>query len=256
MIVRRDLVTEQQLTGIQQLCVLIDGTVRKTPEAIIEIDSPYFTGKLKALCMKRPVYDVIFGNVEGIRDPDEANVHWKPQKEGKSLTERKNAVEAFKGIVAEEMPEVERNDKSSAIETGGAEETRGQRERKEKPLAPLRTSKCMIKDVGATQLKEDQNMDMSLDVCRRKVEERIDGKESGQFAVKKGLLFRVVSRKGKELSQLVVPDRYREEVMQLGHDSIMAGHIGVKNRVESDSERGFSYGKIYQYTPSKNSAGI
>lgn len=50
------------------MCVLIDGTVRRTPVANVEIETPYFTGKVRAVCMREPLYDVIVGNVEGVTD--------------------------------------------------------------------------------------------------------------------------------------------------------------------------------------------
>ena len=34
----------------------------------IEIETPYYTGKVKAVCMENPLYDVIIGNVPGLSD--------------------------------------------------------------------------------------------------------------------------------------------------------------------------------------------
>ena len=36
----------------------------------IEIETPYYTGKVKAVCMENPLYDVIIGNVPGVSDED------------------------------------------------------------------------------------------------------------------------------------------------------------------------------------------
>ena len=52
----------------------IDGTVRRTPVAEIEIETPYYTGKVKAVCMDNPLYDVIIGNVS-----DEDNTRLEAQ---------------------------------------------------------------------------------------------------------------------------------------------------------------------------------
>lgn len=73
---KRALVSDDQLTGVDQLCVLIDGTVRKTPEVHIGVSTPFFTGPLKALCMRNPVYDLIIGNIEGVRGPDDPDPEW------------------------------------------------------------------------------------------------------------------------------------------------------------------------------------
>jgi len=64
-VVRRSLVSEDKLTGQEERCILIDGTVRRTPVAQIYIDTPYFTGTTTAVCMNNPLYDVIVGNVPG-----------------------------------------------------------------------------------------------------------------------------------------------------------------------------------------------
>ena len=62
-VVKRSSVSDDQLTGAEQTCVLIDGTVRRTPVAEIEIETPYYTGKVTAVCMRNPLYDVIIGNI-------------------------------------------------------------------------------------------------------------------------------------------------------------------------------------------------
>jgi len=64
-VVRRSLVPEDKLTGHEERCILIDGTVRRTPVAEIFIDTPYYTGITTAVCKNNPVYDLIIGNVPG-----------------------------------------------------------------------------------------------------------------------------------------------------------------------------------------------
>jgi len=59
---RRGLVKDDQLTGKDEMCFLIDGTMTHTPSEI-EIDTPFYKGKVKAVCMENPLYDVIAGNV-------------------------------------------------------------------------------------------------------------------------------------------------------------------------------------------------
>jgi len=45
-------VNDQQMTGVTETCILIDSTVRRTPVAEIEIETPYYTGEVKAVCME------------------------------------------------------------------------------------------------------------------------------------------------------------------------------------------------------------
>jgi len=64
-VVRRSLVPEDKLTGQEERCVLIDGTVRRTPVAQIHLETPYYTGTTKAVCMNNPLFDVIVANIPG-----------------------------------------------------------------------------------------------------------------------------------------------------------------------------------------------
>jgi len=69
-VVNRELVDDEHLTGGTETCVLSDGTVRRTPVAEVEIETPYYKGKVKAVCMDNALYDVIIGNVPGVSDED------------------------------------------------------------------------------------------------------------------------------------------------------------------------------------------
>jgi len=40
----------------------------ETPVAEIQIETLYYSGRVKAVCMENPLYDVIIGNVPGVRD--------------------------------------------------------------------------------------------------------------------------------------------------------------------------------------------
>jgi hypothetical protein len=62
-------------------CVLIDGVVKYYPTAIVDLDTPFFKGKAKALCMERPLHDVIIGNIAGARMPTEKDFTPSGRKE-------------------------------------------------------------------------------------------------------------------------------------------------------------------------------
>jgi len=49
--------------------MLIDGTVRHTPVAEIQIESPYFSREITAVCIESPLYDLVIGNISGAADP-------------------------------------------------------------------------------------------------------------------------------------------------------------------------------------------
>ena len=44
-VVKRDLVARDRLTGNTKMCVLLDGTVRRFPVARISVNSPYCIGE-------------------------------------------------------------------------------------------------------------------------------------------------------------------------------------------------------------------
>jgi len=67
-VVKRKLVDDKQMTGGTETCILIDGAVRRTPVAEIEIEMPYYTGKVKVVCMDNPLHDAIIGNVPGVSE--------------------------------------------------------------------------------------------------------------------------------------------------------------------------------------------
>ena len=48
--------------------------------AMVDVYTPYLCGRVKAFCMKTPVYDLIIGNVEGVRNVDAPDPHWDAER--------------------------------------------------------------------------------------------------------------------------------------------------------------------------------
>ena len=55
------------MTGSYELCMLIDGVIKRYPTAVVDLETPYFRQKTKVhvLCMETPVQDIVIGNVPG-----------------------------------------------------------------------------------------------------------------------------------------------------------------------------------------------
>jgi len=51
-VVKKSLVIPELMTGSYELCMLIDGVVKRYPTAVVELDTPYYTGTAKVLCME------------------------------------------------------------------------------------------------------------------------------------------------------------------------------------------------------------
>lgn len=134
-VVKRDLVTDDQLTGEVQRCVLIDGTVRNVEEASIYVDTPYFTGNVKAFCMKEPVYDLILGNIDGVRNQNDPDLQWCKIEE--------------------------RNDCSHVLQ---AVQTRAQKKKENQGMKKLNVTGLVDADLTLNQMKQLQMEDTSLNV--------------------------------------------------------------------------------------------
>lgn len=65
---------EDQLTGASSLVYLVDGSAKMLPEVRIQVDTPYFTGLLTALCMREPLYDLIVGNISGVSERQDRRI--------------------------------------------------------------------------------------------------------------------------------------------------------------------------------------
>lgn len=65
-LVRASLVKEEDYTGENRSCVLIDANIRKFPDATISMETPYYSGTVEALVIKALVYDLILGNFRGL----------------------------------------------------------------------------------------------------------------------------------------------------------------------------------------------
>ncbi|KAL8620854.1 hypothetical protein ACOMHN_047025 [Nucella lapillus] len=196
-VVKASLVKEEDLTGQVQTCTLIDGTKREFPVAELVVQTPYLSGKLSALVMESPIYDLIVGNVPGARDPGDPLL-----------------------LTAE----------TAAVQTRS--------HRAEKGVKPLLVSarKAGI-EASPEEVRKAQEGDPSLEklwkLARGEKRQEVRGGKA-DFQVKNGLLHRMFTKTktGKVTSQLVVPACFRETVMSVGHESLMAGHLGISKTAD------------------------
>ena len=78
-VVKGDYVMSDQYTGQHRLCLMVDGTVRKVPLAVVNIDTPYFAGSVEAMVMPTPIYDLILGNIPGCRGAEDLDLSSTPK---------------------------------------------------------------------------------------------------------------------------------------------------------------------------------
>lgn len=196
-VVRKSLVDSKHISDEYQDCVMADGSKVRVSVASVAIDTPYYSGTVKAWCMDKPVYDVIVGNIDGAREPNNPDPDYMI-----------NVV------------------------------TRQQARQLSKPYPKLIVPKSIV-DINVDDIKREQQSDATLIKIREKVSAGTvyEKADSGtvKFFEKKSLIFREFQspkiEKGKIFRQLVVPEKYRRDVMRVAHESIMAGHLATKRTV-------------------------
>ena len=63
-VVRRDLVSYEQMLGKELDVTLINESKLKYPVAHISVECPFFHGITEALCMEDTLYDLVIGNID------------------------------------------------------------------------------------------------------------------------------------------------------------------------------------------------
>ena len=109
--------------------------------------------------------------------------------------------------------------------------TRGQTKKEAEGEETLKVSQALVGDLNPKQVEKLQNEDETLRNVREKVKSKTEVKtKDGKltFVEKKKLIYRVFETESGRYTQLVVPTPLRKEVMRLGHESAMAGHMGAK----------------------------
>lgn len=198
-VVRRSMVPTTYLTGVEQTCVLANGSKTRVPVAKLFVDCPYYVGEVEAWCMEDPVYDIIIGNIEGAKEPFRPDVDWVVS----AIQTRQQVRNAKKPYQAMSVPE---------------------------PIAGITP-----KDIEMSQ-KGDHSLDK---IRRHMADAKdIPGKNQAtiRYFEKNGLIYRefqsVRVRNGQKFSQLVVPSQYRKSVLKLAHESQMAGHMSTRRTID------------------------
>ncbi|KAJ8041269.1 hypothetical protein HOLleu_12040 [Holothuria leucospilota] len=70
-VVDEKFVHASQFTGEHRICTFMDRTlIMKYPVVQIEVDTPFYLGKVLAVAMKTPIFDLVLGNnIPGVKEP-------------------------------------------------------------------------------------------------------------------------------------------------------------------------------------------
>ena len=174
----------------------------------MDVYTPYLCGRVKAFCMKTPVYDLIIGNVEGARNADAPDPDWEADR--------------------------------CAVTTRRQAKTEGQ-------TIPLKVAEEVdLAVINPEKLKELQEADPTLHRYRNKEEPvMMRGKEI-TIVTRKGILYRQCETQADEkpVLQVVVPGCLRRQIMQLAHDSILGAHLDMA--IRCPGSKLFSTGLIWE----------
>ena len=183
-VVRKGLVDKCQYTGLEQTCMLSDGSKIKVPQAKLYVDTPYFIGEVEVWCMEHPMCDLIIGNIKGAREP---------------------------------------NSPDSNLEIS-AVQTRQQVRNSQRPYQQLKVPEAVKEispdDIRRDQRQDMTLTKVRKFVQEGKV---IDGKCNSKvsFVERNGLFYREFQspkvQSGKKFMQLIVPVNYRKVVLKLAH---------------------------------------
>ena len=209
-VVRTEYVRPSQYTGRYRLCLMVDGTARKVPVANVSIDCPYFVGTAEAMVMNTPVYDLILGNIPGVREVANPDLEWTP------------AV----------------GETHASSKTGCAVVTRQGTKQRLKPAKPLQVPTVELpKTVSQQDFVEEQRYDPTLAAiwkCMKDAGVRPRQTKSAEttFVTKSGILYRIHEQKKPQgnivTRQVVLPKGRREACLRVAHEAILGGHMGVQ----------------------------
>ena len=76
-VVKIKYVKDEELTGEEGIMVLVENTVRKAPFALITVDTPHYSGKIRVLWLPDAVYDLVIGNVSGALPSGKPDLNWQ-----------------------------------------------------------------------------------------------------------------------------------------------------------------------------------
>ncbi|XP_078000810.1 uncharacterized protein LOC144453400 [Glandiceps talaboti] len=237
-VVRKGLVDNSQMTGEVRTFIMMDRTCRRAPVAKVTVDTPFYSGVVEALCMETPLYDLILGNFSGVRQPDDPDPAWHCHEVSKLSQGDGEMSISPSGEVVDCKVSGETKGEASPETVIQAVQTRAQVAAENRPVRKL-----VVPDIGtetepvtAQGLQLEQQKDETL----KRVREYIaSGKEvhSGRrnvakFVSRKGLIYREFQSPnidhGRVFTQLVVPLKFRQNVLRLAHESIVGGHLGSK----------------------------
>ena len=192
-VVRRSLVSSDQLLGKESDVTLIDESTQRYPLAMVEIDCPFFTGKTEALCIYDTLYDLVVRNIDGTKLPDMSHFSAAAVTRAQANQEK-----AYRKLNVPDQIISKDKEAIKQAQDGGP------------------------KLNGIRQRVESGSVTVSRGLNRGET----------RFVLKRDLMYRQFTKGSKLTLQLVIPESFREKVLRLAHETLMSGHLGNKDTMD------------------------
>ena len=192
-VVRRSLVSDDQMLNKQSCVTLINNYNQRCPMAHINIDCPFFRGTTDALCIDDPAHDLVIGNIEGSKFPDMTHFSSGVNRKKRSKESRKDR----KVKVADKFIRQNRQE-----------------------LCMMQASDAKLADIRRRVESGSVTKSRSFSSGETK------------FIRRNGLIYRHFKKNAKVSLQLVVPSSLTHSVMNLAHESRkVVNHRGRKETI-------------------------
>ena len=194
-IVKRNLVSENQFIGKECGVTLINDSQHKCPVARINIDCPFFKGTTDALCIDDPAHDLVIGNIEGSKFPDMTHFSSGVGKNKQSRSKKSRKDRKVK--VADKFIRQHRQE-----------------------LCMMQASDAKLADIRRRVESGSVTKSRSFSTGETK------------FIRRNGLIYRHFKKNANVSLQLVVPSSLTHSVINLAHESLrVLNHRGRKETI-------------------------
>ena len=191
-IVRRELVKEDDFASSMGYVMAIDRKLKEAPIAEIKVDTPYYTGVTQAICLRDFLSGLVIGNIPGARNPDDY------------------------------VPDVE---------TCVAAVMRAQA-RKDATIKLLVTKDVTSQtSITKNELEKLQQEDTTLEKYVDLKDAVRKGNYEIKYEKRRGILYKIRSQidgLAECSKQIMLTQTLRRKVIKVAHDSIFGGHLGIK----------------------------
>ena len=249
--VHKKFVLQKDYTGKICSCKLFTGDIASVPTAMINITTPFISGRVEALVLDDPVVSLIIGNVipanqastypdddsAGSDDNGDDNNHKGKTPDRPPTTGTKQSHTSHGTHQRQNQPSSSQNKNRQAPADGG-----------DKSHTQRSTFNIAAVSTRSSSKLEQEETDNNEDSKPHPLVERFDHEEfrnaqksdptledilrtaragDGTYFMENGTVYRRKQKAGRTHKQLVVPQSYRRSILRAAHDSLSAGHLGI-----------------------------